>query len=340
MSRFRLLVLVSLALSSASFAQDAEPVTLTLDAALEAAPEVDADVLDAHSDLDAAERDLARTRADPQALGLDLLAAEQAVAAARDRLETATAAAELGAATAYAGLIEAEDALAQAEVEREIAATTLEATRARQAAGAATELEAAQAANDLAAAVRTLQEAQADSDLALSTLRNLLGRSLDELAPITDAEVPDAEPLDVVLAHAVERNTRLRTAERAVESARAQLAATDNAFSAQAEIDAARDTLTSAQATLETTRGNVELSLRQAYASVTAARNRLQGAVEAFGASLENLEGQRARLEAGSISALAFREVELSHLVSGASLASSRHSLLLALLQLEAAVLE
>lgn len=343
MTRNLLLALFALAHLGGAFAQGSPPtetVSLNLQAALKLAPEVDPELLDAQRDLETAERDLVRSQADPQALGLDLLAAEQAVAAARDAVKTATLAAELEIATAYTDLLDIEYTLAQAEIESEIATTTLEATRARHQAGAATELEVVQAENTQASNERTAQEIRIDRDLAVGALQGLLGTSIAGLTPIMDSRVPESPILDEVLAATLERNTRLLAAERAVESARAQLAAVDNALSARAEIEAARDAVTSAETSLRTLRSNLELSIQQTYASVSAAGNRLVGAEEAYATSLENLEGQRARLEAGSISALAFREAELSTLASEASLASARHALMLAHMQLESAVLE
>lgn len=317
-----------------------ETVVLDLTAALVVGPTFDTDLLNAQEDLAAAERDLARTRADPQALGLDLLAAEQAVAAARDSVEVASLAAVNRVTTAYTTYLEMQYTAAQAEIEHEIAATTLEATQARFQAGAATDLEAAQAANDLATAERSLDEARLDQDLALAELDSLLGTSVTSLAPIDSGDLQEIPTFDEVLAAAMERNTRVKAGERAVASARADLAATDNALSSRVQIEAASDALVSSERSLANTITNLRQSLRQTYANVTAARNRLQGAEESLGTSRESLAGQRARFEAGTISSVAFRQEELAALGSEASHAAALHDLLLAQQQLEAAVLE
>lgn len=333
------LIFPILALGSA-LAQDASDTTLTLEAALELAPTASADALDASRALADAERALARLRADPQALGLDVFAAEQEVAAELEGVTTENAAAALEAATAFTELLEAQNALDENVVTLDVAQVTLEATRARRDAGAATDLDVAEAANDVAAAEREVGDAQATRDLALATLRGQLLIDATALTPIDDADLPEVPTLEAALTAIPERNTRLAAAQRTVEAARRQLAAVDNAASAQADIDAARDTLTSAEADVEALLDSLELTIQQSYASVAAAQNRLASAAESYDASATSLEGQRARLQAGSIAPLAFRQAELSHLGSASSLAAARHALLLAILRLEGAILE
>lgn len=346
MTRVKASILAALLISGAALAQPAttaaapNPQPLTLQAALDLVQENDVDVLNARAALTSAQRDLGRTNADPQALGLDIMAAEQAVAAADDTLSVSLAAARASVADAYTKLLEAARSVERAELEASIAATTLEATRVKAGAGAATEIEVTLAETSFAAAQRAIKEAVTSRDLATEKLQSLIAQEIGHLQPIAADDIPDVPTLDLLLEQASLNNARLKSARRAVATTSANLTATDHAFSAQAQIDAAREAVDNAKASLKVAEHNLQLTLRQAYANVTAASNRLLGTETDDAVAARTLQDQEARLRAGSISPLAFKEAELSRFSSASSLAAARHALLLAVLQLQLSALQ
>jgi hypothetical protein len=100
---------------SSAFAQEQEtPPALTLEQALSLAPNVDADVISARTDVAAAERDLQRVSNDPLALRLEKLQAEQALASEQDSLEAALVANRLDVTDKFFAALEADETLANA----------------------------------------------------------------------------------------------------------------------------------------------------------------------------------------------------------------------------------
>lgn len=344
MNRFapRLLCwLTACALVSAASAQPpgSAPV-VTLEQALAAAPDFDADVLTARADLAAAERDLARVEGDPLALRLDLLQARQALEGARGSLEVATLAVEAEVAEAYFDALEADDALDIGRMQHSVATTTLEATQVRVEAGAATALDLERARNDLAAAKRDLADAEQARDLAYRNLGSLIGAKVAALgpmvaSPLAENTLPD---LAAVQDEAGRVNTLLKAAERNVELARARLEATDNAFSARADIEAAQDILANATTVLEDTRRSLDIAVQQGHNALQAAIGRFQSALASYQTSRDDLAAQRARLEAGSISPLAYQQAEIAHANTEAALNSALHAVTLARFALDQAV--
>ena len=334
----RLLVLITLFVTLAS-AQDtgaAETSTLAYNEALAAAMTADADVLGARLELASAERALSRIQADPLALRIPVLQAEQAAESARQALRTAELGARSGASSAYAAALEADSDVALAEQRLSLSQTEAEATRIRLEAGAATSLDVDRSENALRDAERTLENARQNRELAYSNLASSLGLSaqptLSETVPV--GEVP---PLDEVLA-GLDANAQLRSAENALELARAQQAATDNAFSAKSDIDAANDDLESATTFLSEVRRTLELGVRQSYNAVIAAQGQLERTLADLTTARENVGAQQLRFDAGSISRLELGQSQLE--LSGAEAEAQRaaHALSAALFSLELSV--
>ena len=341
MRRYALvLALMVLGLTSAQTdtqTQTAAPA-MTLNKALELSPDVAASVLTARATLSAAQRDLARVQADPLALRLDQLQAEQAVASAQSAVDTTLAALRLNTAQAYFDALEADDTLEVAQQQRDIAATTLQATQIRRDAGAATDLDLVNAQNDLAADERALQDATLARDLAYQNLSSLVGTQIQSLQSVTPDDLTQAPSEAEALAEAENKNAQLLAAERAVALTQTQLEAVDNAFSARADIQAAQDALASAQTTLTDIRSTLSLTLRQRYNALTAAQSSLTSAEASYASSQDNLAAQQVRLDAGSISPLDLAAAQLGALQSRAALASALHAAWLATLQLEQTV--
>lgn len=310
---------------------------LTLAAALEQAPAQDPDVLGAETGLRAAERTLQRLRADPLALRVPTLQAEGALAGARAALEAARLASYTEATAAYFGALGANTALGLANDALELERAKLQATRIRYEAGAATGLELLQAENSLAAAERNRTDAEQSRSLALRELGTLIGREAGRLEPV--GLIPPAVPtLEQVLQEASETNSGVRATTSALEIAEAELAAVDNAFSARADIEAARDNLAGVESDLTTARRSLELSVREAHGVLERAARAFADAQADFVAAEEELAAQQARLDAGSLAPITFDESELAYRQSEAALYGALYEFRLAALALEGIV--
>jgi outer membrane protein, heavy metal efflux system len=343
--RLKVFQVVLLMISFSSFlfplssAQEQEaPQALTLEQALELAPNTNATVISGRTDLAAAERDLQRVSSDPLALRLEKLQAEQNVATEQEDVNKALLSSRLDVTDKFFAALEADQTLANAQKQLEIANATLQAQQIRFDAGAITQIDLSNAQNDAVEAERTVRDAQNTRNLAYSQLGNVVGQNVTALAPY-EAETPEPTPLEQIQQTATTENTQLRALQRSVDLARTQLEITDNAFSSRSQIDSARDTLANAELTLSDYGSTLALTVESTYNSVLAAQASYQNALEAYQTSVDDLTAQQTRLDAGSISPIAFQQSELSHAQNVAALDRARHQLLLAHIRLEQAVM-
>jgi outer membrane protein, heavy metal efflux system len=322
---------------STAFAQDAPPA-LTLEQALTLAPNVDADVISGKTDLASAQRDLDRVTNDPLSLRLEKLQAEQKVASEQDSLGTALLSNRLDVTDKYFAALEADETLANAQKQQQIATATLEAQQIRFEAGAITQIDLSNAQNDSVEAERAVRDAQNTRNLAYSQLGSVIGQSVTSLTPY-EAEAPQLAALEQIQTEANDKNTQLKSLQRNVELARTQLEITDNAFSSRSQIDSAKDSLANAELTLSDYQNSIGLTIESSYNSVLAAQASYDNALEASRTSADDLAAQKTRLDAGSISPIAYQQSELSHAQNEAALDKAKHQLFLAHIRLEQAVL-
>lgn len=330
-----LLALLVLAIPAA--AQGGGQAPLTLQQAWEAGPDASAAVLSARATLASDQRAQARVAADPESLRVDRIGADSAVANAQRDLDAALAANKADVAGAYFDAQEADTALAVAELDAAIQLQTLQAEQARQQAGAATDLDVAKAQNTYRQAQTSQTEARTQRTLAYNTLASLLGRPADSLAPVT--EVPDLGELDAYRKRADTANAQLVAARNTEVLARAQLQAIDNAFSSRSDIQQARDALADAERRVTEVGRTVELNVNAAYANARTAAAALTNAADADATAQKDLDTAKARLDAGSISPLAYRNSQLTRRQAAQSLESARHAAILRLLELDKTVL-
>jgi outer membrane protein, heavy metal efflux system len=339
------LTLLMLCLSLSSFllplssvsAQDVPPA-LTLEQALTLAPNVNATVISGKTDLAAAQRDLERVNNDPLSLRLEKLQAEQKVASEEEALNQALLSSRLDVTDKYFAALEADESLANAQKQQQIATSTLEAQQIRYEAGAITQIDLSNAQNDAVEAERTVRDAQNTRNLAYSQLGSVVGQSVTALAPY-EAQAPELAPLEGIQQTAMTENTQLKSLQRNVDLAKTQLEITDNAFSSRSQIDSAKDTLANAELNLSDYQSTLGLTIESSYNSVLAAQASYENALEAFQTSADDLTAQQTRLDAGSISPIAFQQSELSHAQNIAALDKAKHQLLLAHIRLEQAVM-
>lgn len=331
-----LAILVILSVGVA-LAQGKPSEVLTLAEVLEVAPITSPNFLGARSDLTAARRTLGRYQADPLALRVPTLQAQQAVENARAALASTRLSAYTDATGAYFDALAATTALRIAEKAVALQTARLRATEIRLEVGAATKLELLQAQNSLAEAQRTQQDAEQTQNLAYRALGNLVGESVSRVAPIS-LTTPAVPTLEQSLAEAATGNSGVKAAATSAEIAGAELAAIDNTFSAQADIDAARDSLASVKSNLETARLGLELSVRQAHSALESTARAFDNAQATYAASQEELAAQEARLTAGSLAPIDYQEAQLAHLQNEAELYSTLYRFRLAALELEQTV--
>ncbi len=333
MRRLFLSLLLSVSVTFAQTTGDA----LTLTEVLRAAPAADPDVLGAEADVAAAQRELTRLQADPLALRVPTLQAEQTLENARAALESARFTSRTEVTSAYFDSLSAERALEVAEQDLAIQQATVQATQIRLDAGAATDLELLQAQNTLAAAQRNRQNAEQTKALAEGELTSLIRQDAAQLVQIS--LTPPAVPtLAASLGQAKATNSGVQAASTTVTVAEAQLAAVNNAFSAQTDIDAAQDALTRAQSDLDTARRSLELDVSGAYNALSSAERSFESAKADFSASREELAAQKARLDAGSLAPISFQEAQLSHMQTEVAMYSALYDFRLAALALEQTV--
>jgi outer membrane protein, heavy metal efflux system len=318
-------------------AQDTPPA-LTLEQALTLAPDVNVTIISARTDLSAAQRDLERIANDPLSLRLEKLQAEQKVASTQDKLDTALLSNHLDVTDKYFAALEADGTLANAQMQQQIATSTLTAQQIRFDAGAITQIDLSNAQNDALGAERTVRDAQNTRNLAYSQLASVIGQSVTSLTPY-EVEAPQLAPLEQIQSEAVGKNTQLKSLQRNVDLAQTQLAITDNDFSSRSQIDSAKDTLVNAQLNFSDYQSSLDLTIESSYNSILAAQASYDNALEASRTSADDLSAQKTRLDAGSVSPIAYRQSELSHAQNEAALNKAKHQLFLAHIRLEQAVL-
>ncbi|MGL4611483.1 MAG: TolC family protein [Trueperaceae bacterium] len=332
-----------------AFAQDTSPApateqtsttegALTLEQALNLAPDVNAAVIAGRTDVSAAERDLERINRDPLALRLEKLQAEQTLASEQENLEAALLSSRLDVMDKFFAALEADQALANAQKQQQISVATLEAQQIRFEAGAVTQIDLSNAQNDAVEAERIVRDAQNTRNLAYSQLSSVVSQPVSKLAPYK-ADAPTLRPLEQIRTEAKEKNNQLKLLQRSVELAKTQLEITDNAFSSRSEIDGAEDALANAELSLSDYQNSLELTVESSYNSVLSAQASYENALETLRTSAYDLAAQKTRLDAGSISPIAYQQSELSHAQSQAELDTAKHQLTLAHIRLDQAVL-
>lgn len=318
---------------SLGFAQNE---SLSFEQILELAERNSASVATANTNYASASRDLSRTQADPLALRIPIMQAEQALQRAQSSLETSKLSARNTAAGAFASAKEADTSLRLSHMNLAISQTTLDATNIRLQAGAATKLELEKAQNGLASALNQLSNAEQNRSLAYDNLRSLIavagGFVLSD--NVATAEVPSIENVLAGLG----QNSQIMNSQHSLSLAEAQLAAVDNAFTARKDIEAAKDQVNNARTGLVETQRSLEINMKQSHNAVLAAQGREQTARANLGTAQSDFNAQNLRFNSGSISPLQLAQSELSLANSQSQLEAAQHALASSLRQLNLAI--
>lgn len=329
----RPLAYLLLGLAATAWGQPPGP-TVTLEAALARGVPRHAAVLAARADLSAAEREAERVLADPFALRLPKLQAEGALAAAREALGGARLRAQTDVQDAFFGALGADGALRLAVQGHALAQRVLAATEVRFEAGAVLALDVERARNELRAAERSLREAETRRTLAHSTLAAQLGAASQRLQLHEPSATPPLPDLAAVLERLPD-NAEVRRAERAVTEARVSLEGVDNAFSARAEVEAARAAFEDAQVALTELRASLEAAVRAEVGALAALESALEAAEASYATERAALQIARARFAAGNVSELELAQTALDTATSAAAVRAARFDLARAVLAFE-----
>ncbi len=312
---------------------------LTFEEAVSAAPGRP-DAISAQLELLNAESTLLRTEADPLALRVDRLQAQQAVELAAVEEQQARVTAVQDLAGAYGGVLVAREQLELAETARELAETGVEIARIRLANGSATELDVRDAEVALDEASAGAATAGSGLRLAVSNLEGMIGREVDPatLEPLTEDLLPQLPTLEAVLL-ASERVPQLLQVEHGLELAGAAVDMLDPSYASEAQIEQARTRLQTTEQLAAEARRGLQLQARNLHLMAQNARAQLQVEQEAYANALERHEFERQRLASGLISEIAFRQAGLQLQQAEISLLQAQTDAMVALLELSAGTL-
>lgn len=286
-----------------------------------------------------ARADLGRTRADPFALRLERLNAEQRLelAEAAVSAERFTALGELG--SAYTAQLQAEAEAESARANAALSRRRVEVARIRAQRGSLTELEVQEAEAELGVASAALRAADEALTLSRTVLQALLGTPLrtGELEPIPEAALAAPLPdLNTVL-EAAARTPELLTAQQALVSARLASGLLDPSYSSARELAAARAAQETAQAAFSEAVRAQNAAVRTLYAQAAAARELYEAQAQSTAAAASRLLFQRRRFARGLISDLELREGELAAQNAQLELLRSKHAFVTAVFALQSA---
>ncbi len=292
-------------------------------------------VVTARLDLGDAERALERTVADPAALRLERLQAEQGVELATAQLRAARFEAYTDIASAYVQVLEARSGRELAQDAALLAERGLEIARIRLERGAGTELDVRDAETDLASARSDLASAEQGEALARRSFTSLTGLEADDLPPVPgellDTELPDED----VLYERLDRAPTLLQAAQGVALARTARDLLDPAYAPARDIESAELNVAQAREGLAEARRGLELQLRSLIDRVAAARDAVAVARDALDNARDRDDVDRSRLEAGLIAEIAYDQTRLATAQARLSAMQAEHDLLLSLLRLQ-----
>lgn len=271
-------------------------------------------VTTAQLELQEAQVNLERQRADPLGLRVALLEAEQRYERAQTRYLNAFFASARELVGAYTGLQLARQRQIRAAEALELSETLQQAAVIRQNNGSATALDVQEAQNRLELAQSAVTQSQDALALAEARLRSLVGSQVGELEDLPqstfETELP---PIDAVNASA-EQNPELLSAIQTSELAEATLGTLDPIYTSPAQLEAAQVEALSASEALSRARSDFQLTVQSLYDDALSAQKACSLQQISRDNARERFELQQARVESGLLSELELRELELDTL--------------------------
>lgn len=331
--------LTSLVLLAMTLALAGQASALSLAEAWAAAP-ARPDAITTRLELLTANNALVRTQADPLALRMDLLQANQSVELleAQHRHALFTALQEI--AEAYTGVLQAREQASLARSGLELSEAGLAVAKIRFANGGATTFDVRDAEIAVQEALQGVEAATSGLDVARSNLEGMIGREVDpaELEPVAAELLVTPASLAEVTTDLDEHPTLLQ-ASQGVALARTGVDLLDPAYAPLAQIESAKTQLGTAEELVAEAHRGFELQARNAYLQVQTSADRHAVAADRVAAAEQRLELQRVRLDGGLISQLQLDQAGLELQQQQLELLGAKHEHLLALLRLQSATM-
>ncbi len=316
-----------------TFAQDTPP-TLTLPQALATSNNRSA-VVNGQLALNDATSVLSRTQADPLALRLQNVQAEQKVALSQVQLDQAKYQAIADISSGYTQLLEAQAARDLSAFGRDLSNQSLQIAQIRRDKGSATELEVQEAQNALEDAENSLLSMEQTVALARTNLEGLIVMPAPALEPIPDNLLVPLPTLETVLAN-LDRLPTLLQVNQGIELATLGVDLLDPSYASQQQIDNAKLQLGQAQTQGGEARRGLELQARSLYNTTKTASETLSIRQDALNNALEREGVERQRLDAGLIADIQFKQTQLATKQAELAALQAKHAYLTALLALQA----
>lgn len=295
-------------------------------------------VVTAQLELGDARREAERTEADPLALRIDRLQADQAYVLAQARVRGATFDAYVDVAEAYLQAVVADKQVGLARVAADLSERALDIANIRLERGAATDLDVRDAVTALDDARATLATAEQGAALARASLVSLIGGDIDALA-LTEpdlstwwTDLPDEE----VLVAQLDAAPTLLGAVQGLELATVALDLLDPSYAPARQIDGAEAQRARAEEGVREARRGLALLVRSLLDRVASAREAWTVAEQALADAEERERVERSRLDAGLISDIAFQQSVLATMQARTAATQARNDVILALLRLQA----
>ncbi|BAS28714.1 TolC family protein [Limnochorda pilosa] len=286
-----------------------EPLSLTLDQAIQLALEQGPDRKAADLELELARLDHEEATANHlvQPSPVTLSQAESAWRSAQAEHAASSGTIALSVEEAYYDLIRSRQQVELSRGNLEQARRQLESAQTRYDAGALAELDLKQTRQQVDQAEAQLETDRRSLEQAQQELNRLLGRPLD--APLEPAEAeltftPSELDLRAALASALEQRLEVIRAQDQVETARLNLELSRNPYTPRLDQERRQVELQQAQDGLEQARLQVELEVRKAFQTVEGAAAQVPLREQAAALAQEQLRIARLRFEAGTITSL------------------------------------
>jgi outer membrane protein TolC len=281
-----------------------------------------------------------RTEADPLALRLDRLRVEQDVTLARAELRRVQFEAMVELATAWTRVRETSEQVALTERALELAQRALLIAEVRRERGSATTLDVEEARTGVQEAETNLFTVQNALALTLQDLRGLSGLTGPfDLSAVDRTRLDAPLPATSRFEGSVENLPTLLQVKHGAELAAVALDLLDPSFASRAQIQAAASQSAQAEAGVSEARRGLRLRTQSLLDQVASARERDRIARDSLSQAREREMIETRRFEAGLIAEVALLQVQLATEQANLAAISAEHSLMLALLNLQAGTL-
>lgn len=281
------------------------------------------ELANAQTNLQNAQLQLKALEADPSTLVLQKTQAQQAVALDEVTVEATRLSVLQSVVSDYLALYEAQQNVALAKAQLDLASKNLQVAEAKFQDGNATSLDVSKARTAQQSAQQTLADAEAKVPVAEAQLANLLG--VTNLGSVTVAPPPSFPKVDAKLADLetglLQRLPKVVQARQSVALYTLQVKLYDNDYTPRLTLQTAKSSLDTAQRSLDTSQQNASTSLANAYQTAVHAYANIAISQQNLANTENVLKQDQAALEAGTVAALQVQTDQVS-------LASARFGLL------------